>query len=466
MHQYINTTTMKTMFKSALICLAATTALLFSSCEDKVTTDEEELDYADFTIEETKQNLQNEGMAIMEKMEGMKNMSFVSTVQDLAGLIMYGSLKEEQNPMMSLLAPLAKADKNIMSLSSLRASDKSMESLSRLFANRGGIYSYDFEADTFAYVPDTTQIVYNFPVGESTENNGKLTISNYAYQLSTTMEKVIEMPKSLSINISRNDTTLLAFAMTATYYDNDMPKNENTTFSFKEGYTFQQTGNYDPQKLSWNFSYSYENQPFLSGKYDLEGTLDYDSIKSDKSMEELADSYLTKMSSTIQFGNIKSVGVVNYADLVAELDAYELSDNMSEDTVTYNAYIKDMCAIMNKHIKAHLQYADTQKAIAKFMFYKQSGSHIRYSKRPDLESKIVFADGSAMDKTFFATGFENINTEGEALFTDLLASYGIFIEVIGPKGDDDEIDDDWSDDDWSDDNWSDDSWSSFIKKLF
>ena len=184
-------------------------------------------------------------------------------------------------------------------------------------------------------------------------------------------------------------------------------------------------------------------------------------------MEELADSYLTKMSSTIQFGNIKSVGVVNYADLVAELDAYELSDNMSEDTVTYNAYIKDMCAIMNKHIKAHLQYADTQKAIAKFMFYKQSGSHIRYSKRPDLESKIVFADGSAMDKTFFATGFENINTEGEALFTDLLASYGIFIEVIGPKGDDDEIDDDWNDDDWSDDDWSDDDWNGYImKKLF
>jgi hypothetical protein len=465
---------MKTMFKSALICMAACTALMFTSCEDKVTTEEDELEYADFTIEQNKENLLIEGYAVMEKMEDMKGMSFVSTVQDLVGLIMFGSLQEETNPILPLLAPLAKADKNIMSLASLRVSDESMKSLSELFEERGGVYTYNFQADTFDYVPSSTQIIYNFPVGASTTNNGKLTINNYTYQLSTTMEEEFEMPKSLSINLSRNDSTLLSFAMTATYHENDMPKNENTIISFKEGYTFEQAGSYDPQKLSWDFSYSYKNEAFMSGEFNLEGTLDYDSIYSNRSESEddLFDKYLKKVSGSLQFGNIKAEGEMKYAELVEEIDAYDLTGK-SMDTTTYNAYIRDMCSIMNKHVKANLQYADSKKAIAKFMYYQQADTFRVYTHRPNMKSKLVFSDGSAMDESFFATGFEDYNTATRDFVVDLFASYGFDIKVIvldddnnngeGDNGNDDE----WNDDEWNDENWEDEDWSNFImKKLF
>jgi len=414
---------MKKIVKAATICMAACMSLVFYSCDQK-TTDELNAEYADLTIEQNKQKLETEGLAVIEKMDAMKDMEWVSSVQDLMNLMGMGMQEEVNNEINPLLAPLANADKNMMGLASLRASSLSLDSLSNFFDAFGGIYTYNATVDTFAHVPSTTQISIRFPIGESTTNNGTLTIDNYTYQYSTTDEtSVFEMPKSLRMTLKNGNTTLLSFTLTASYRDDDMPRTEKTVITFNEGYTFEQTGNYDPSSVSWDFSFALNSDKFFQGGFDMDGSLSYDSLFVE-SEENSIDRLLNNVNASIQLGNIKAVGKINYAQLMTDQKAFDETYGQYRTEPSQADIIDEKCAIFNKNVKATLLYADTKKAIAKLLFYKVEKQNL-YNSWFSMETKAQFEDGSATDASFFDEGFGELQTAIDEFVTAFKANYGI-----------------------------------------
>ena len=426
---------MKKIAKATIACMATCMALVFYSCDEK-TTDDLNADYADFTIQQSKENLQSEGMAVLEKIDAMKDMEWVSSVQSLMGLMGMGMQDEEINNAISpLLAPLANADKNIMGIATLRASSNAMDSLSNVFKKFGGTYTYNAGVDTFDYSRSTTHFTISFPIGESTTNNGTLTIDNYTYQYSKTIEStVLEMPRSLRMTLKKGNTTLLSLIMSASYRDDDMPSMENTVITFKEGYIFDQTANYDPKKVSWDFSFALNSQKFFQGGCDMDGTLSYDSISAhlnENTLEEnTMDRLFNNMNASVQLGNIKAVGKVTYAQFLKDKQAFDETYGGYRDNGGYNAeptqeaIIDKKCAIYNNNVKATLLYADSKKAIAKLLFYKKNQED-GYNSWFKMDSKAAFEDGTSLDGSFFDEGFSQFDTALDNFIAEMKANYHI-----------------------------------------
>ncbi len=402
-------------------CLSASLCMVFFSCKEE-STNELNVDYSDYTVEQNKENIQNEGLEVIQKMEAMQGMEFASSAQDLMELMEAGMTEDEYYQISKLLSPLAKADNNIMAVASLRASNTSMDSLSNLFKRFSGVYTYNKADSSFDHQPSTTEITVKFPIGNSTTNNGTLTINNFTYQYAKNADFVgTEMPKSLNITMKKGSTTLISFTMSASYNDKDLPKSEKTVLTFKEGYSFTQTGTYESKAASWDFNFAYNNEAFFTGGFDLGGTFQYDSLKVVDSDDDLVN-LLNTVNATIQIGNLKAIGQIAYAQMKKDMITFREKENTIVDSTSYAAYVDEMCELFNKNLKATILYADSKKAIAKLVFYKdlQMGE---MTKWPVMNFKMMFSDESAMDGSFFKTGFDQLQTAWYEFEADMKSSY-------------------------------------------
>lgn len=417
---------MKKIARATIACLATCMAFGFYSCDDKTVADELNPEYADFTVEENKTNLENQGIAVLEKMDAMKNMEAAASIESLMSLLDMGQQDEIYYEISPLLAPLTKANKNIMAIAAMRASSTAMDSLTTLFRERGGVYTFNATDSSFTRVASTTQIKFEFPIGTSLTNNGSLTIDNYTYKYATNADFAgMEMPKTLNFSLKNGNTSLLSIALTASYNDDDLPSAESTVITFKEGYSFSQAATYDPSKVSWNFDLAYNNDKFFQGGFDMDGTLAYDSLATVYSENDFMERLLNSATASVQLGNIKAVGQVTYAQLLKDVDAFNKKYGTGpKSEATSEQMVDEQCSILNKNIKANLIYADTKQAIAKLSFYKET---FQYGEQTyyDFSTKASFADGTAMDDSFFDEGFTGLKTAWETFVADMMESYGI-----------------------------------------
>lgn len=416
------------MKKPIVYLLSLLTAGFFlTGCGDKKT---EEIEFTNLTVEQNKVKIQDEGLAAVDKLNGMSNLSGIFALQDFETL-MYNSTMTGDPIALSVgrfIAPIARMDKDVMGVTQLRSTALSIDTLSTIMEQIGGVYTYNRMTNAFNRVANATKIEFIFPIGSSTTNNGKLTIGNLTSQVASSSD--YELPKSLDMTLSKGTSALLSFNFTASYDTKDTPTAWSTALTFSEGYKFTQSMTNTTTDVSWQFAYTYNTDNLLSGKFSSKGNFSQDVMNDteDLSDTEMIDKVLDNANSYVQLGNLKLTGLANVNGM---MDAYDKAFP-TVDAANTQADVTKVCQMLNSNVTLVLMYAKEGTAIAKSNFYSSEYSDYKYNGmthqwyevtyyQPSMQ--LLFKDGSAMDESFFAQGFENLQGAFMDMMTALQMSY-------------------------------------------
>lgn len=409
------------IFISVITLLSAT----ISSCKD----DGKEIEYANHTTEQNKQNIETEGMRAVEKLDGMKDLSAISTIKDFASLIGSQNNNMVYSPMKQLLAPIANMDKNVMGLTALRSSNASIDSIINIFQEYGGVYTYYSNLDSFVRVKNTSEITFRFPIGNSATNNGRITINNFSSKFSTNPNfPNQELLKSLDIKLWNGNTLLLGIEMDASYNADDLPSMESTVVTFKEGYSFSEAISNTQSDVAWNVAFALNNSNIINAEFKTNGNYSYSNLNSIDQINgsDQINQFLNSANAFVQVGNIKMVGSLDFNKFMDQYDKQFQNDEMEGSKADFDK----LCELMNANASIILMYVDKKTAIAKSSFYTQeetdsyyNGSGYTNYTNYNLAMKFVFKDGSAVSDNFFTNGFEDLISSFDTFLNEMESSY-------------------------------------------
>lgn len=408
------------LFFSVLI-----TGTLLISCGDKT----EEVPYANLTVEQNKAKIQEEGLAMVQKLNGMSDLSGMFALMNLEQLISYSTLTGDpvEVAVRQLITPLLKLEKNVLGLTQLRSTAVTIETISDVMAKAGGVYTYNRSTESFDRVANTSKIEFIFPIGYSTSNNGKLTIDNVTAK---TSEMVItQLPKSMDMKLSKAGSELLSFSFRAAYDAYDVPTSWSTTLNCVEGYKFTQSMDNTESDVTWQFAYTLNNENMLSGKFSSKGDFTYDAMNNPGNLDNIdwIDQVVDNANVLVQLGNLKLTGIADVNKMKTAFDAaFPKGETESEADVT------KLCQLLNSNVTLVLLYAKEGTAIAKSNFYVNEDSYWDYDSElnkwvertwyePSMQ--FIFKDNSAMDDSFFESGFENLLDAFEEMMFAMQMNY-------------------------------------------
>jgi len=405
----------KNVIVVGLLCLSLTA---FYSCKDKK--DKEVM--SDLTVEEHKENLQDQGIAFMNDMSAMENMSSIQIIQDFANLEV--SEDEMTAPVLSILNPLTAIKSNSASTLKLKSLSTDSETLSGLFADNAGIYTYNAETLSWDKVESTEEITFNFPAGSSTTNNATISFTDFEVidspNADNSSAELSELVKSLKVVISKNNVPQMSFAMSASYNSDGLPENSNIAFTFAEGYTFTTTTALTSKIASFDQSFTYNTKQLYASHLEFNGDINYDAIIN--ATEEDTDTYdqalLKSANAWFSINNIKFQGVADIKGFNSDLE--NINANGSEETV-----MTKVAAAYNNNLKFYIKYKDSEDIIAKNEFYAVEITDDWGNSYWDVDQRIIFSDKSAMDETtFFDSGFDNLQSAIEEWANAMDTNYG------------------------------------------
>ena len=401
--------------------------LTLTACDKKT----EELAYADLTVQQNKEKMQNDGLATMDKLDGMSDLSGVFALRDLDNLTLNSTLAGDpiQMALSKIIAPMTKLDKNVMGLTNLRSTQVDIQSLSELLPKAGGVYTYNRSTQEFTRVANTTKIEFNYPIGSSTTNNGKLLIDNLTISTVSNPTTSSELPKTLDIELSKNSLPMINYEYTASYNAFNEPTSVNMDISFVEGYDFNETFVHNNSEVSMELKYTFNDENILSGKLSTKGNFTSDALNNESNLEneQWVNQVLDNANAYFQLGNLKVTGVV---DINKGIAAYDVA--FPDGDTNSAADVEKICTLLNDNSSLVVLYAKEGTIIAKSKFYKQEYTNWEFNEntweyqevtayKPSLQ--FIFKDGSAMDQSFFDQGFEDLQTAVQNMMTALQTNY-------------------------------------------
>jgi len=404
---------------SSFLVGALFTGLVMTSCGDKT----QEVEFANLTVEQNKAKLQDDGLATMQKLDGMTDMASVYALQDFINLSNTASIASDNvlNVVSKLIAPVANLDKNVRGLTNLRSTEASIDTISTIFDEVGGVYTYQRATNEFTRVANSTEITFLYPIGTSLTNNGKLTVNNLTVKSLSKEDMPSELPKTLKVELFKNNASIFSFDWLAAYDADGVPTSWSTEFTFVEGYKFTQSMSNTEAKISWAFAYTLDNANILSAEFSSNGNYSYDVLSNPESLssDELAAKVIEDANAFVQLGNIKVTGVVDFANLKKASDKA-----FSGEETDYKTMVDKQTELFNTYIKLVVLYAEEGTAIAKSNFYTLEqtddyGDYTNYSTNLQFE----FKDGSFMDQSFFDEGFDDLIVAYQNMVTDFQTNY-------------------------------------------
>lgn len=410
---------------TAILLFVVAAGLMLSGCGDQ----SKELAYADLTVEQNKAKIQEDGLEMVEKLNGMTELSGVFALKDLNNLTSNSSLTGDpiEVAVRQLIAPLLQMDQNVLAASKLRSTSLTILTISGLMNDVGGVYTYNRATSSFNRVAGTTKIEFIFPIGASTTNNGKLTIDHVTTQTSELVSW--ELAKSLDLKLSKAGNELLSFSYTAAFDADDVPTSWSITLNTAEGYTCSQSMVNTETDASWQFAYTLNNDNLLSGKFSSKGDFTFDAMSNSVGLEnqEWIDQVLDNANSFIQLGNLKLTGLVDVDRMMAAHNAaFPEGETNSEADVT------KLCQLLNTHVSLLLLYAEEGTIIAKANFYKSEYSTWEFNEETheykalngyEPSMQFLFKDHSSMDESFFVQGFDELLTEFQEMLNTMQQNY-------------------------------------------
>lgn len=401
----------------SVIFMAIVMVLSFSNCQK----DDVDVAYSKNTIEENKQIIEEEGLALIDKMDGMKNLAGMNAVMDFENLaytepVVYSA---RFKAVIDLIDPITKLGKDKLAIVKLRVSSEEVDAFFTLFGNEAGIYTWNSSTSDFDWTSSPDEMTFKYPSEGSTTNNITLSVTNLTVS-DATQQTEQPMVTSMDVILKNSGTTLFSLEMTGRYDEDGLPTNLTTEFEFKEGYTFSQKFTNNGTDAKWDVEYAFDGENIFKAHLESSGEFVYDNIVTEGDIEdpEYVEKFLDDADAFIQFGNVRLAAVVNYQNLSTLLDETfpQGIGSTEEDNVK-------ACEIYNENVKMCVLFAKERKAIAKSTFYAYEYLPIDLPGEYTSEVKFIFSDGSSMDASFFETGFDELIAAYDDFILELQENY-------------------------------------------
>lgn len=399
-----------------LILAVIVTFPAFFSCKD----DAVDVPFSKNSIEENKVQIEEEGLALLDKMDAMKNLSAMNTLMDLNAL-MYGAPEEEYYGVAGMVKKVVEQKSGRSLIKKIESKTTVTDPYYTFIGIEAGIYTWNSSISEFEWTASANELTFKYPSAGSTTNNTILKVSNLKYDELTYDSETTYMMTSLNVLMTVSGSEQLSLEMRAEFDDDGMPISYRSEFEVKEGYSFTETFTNSGSKAKFDAVYGFDGEDLFMAHMESSGDFTYDSMYSleNPENEDQLDEFLDKANMWIQAGNLKFAAVVDFNNYIKQK-----SSKFPDDIVgTSMEDSEAMAKIMNDNIKATLMFAKEKKAIAKGLFYSYEYDEYYYPGEYATGLKFVFADDSSLDQSFMETGFEELLSAYEEFMMAMQDSY-------------------------------------------
>jgi hypothetical protein len=356
-------------------------------------------------VEEGKEQLEDNAINILNKIESFKGDKALNEIIDLAEFLT-SVPNEDKNTTFNKTAlkailNIAESNKkgiiNFNTKQSLALIDE--KHLLEDFNEEKGIYEWNNDTETFDKIGNSDDIIYNI-----TYNNGKKAIFSFT-DFNTTLSNDEELPTLAKANLKIDNLTVFNQVFTASFSDdNTIPKSiENTItigdFSFKTSHN-----NSDNSIVTQSVEIKIIDDVLMSFENKVKGNF------SDEEAD--VDSLLDNVSMTLKF-----------LDATLVITAKDTGVDFEKEYT-----IDETIVLLNSNTSAELSVND--KSVAKSEFYKDKDTYLswvynsstnRYEEKEITEDivnvRFLFDDGTTADfDTYFDGSFTKINDKLDAVF--------------------------------------------------
>lgn len=465
-------------------------ALVFSlvACEKDEVKDAklEEIDlekpvYAEKTVAQTKADIENTGVLMVNELKSMNQDPGVKATVSLLALMSAES--NDDNFQQSRYFKVMSAVQNISSnkpdatLMFKALSDSTSTSLLNEFNELAGTYEYDFVSNEFKFAANSSSetIVFIFPASEESKSARKLDGNMIIYKpkvvsgnFTALDNSLTELPTELKYELKVNNNNVASYNFTASYQSDGIPTNVVSklaigAFEFKVNYGYKQT------EVSVNYSFTHGSTTILDLGATVGGTFTKDSIdRVTETFIEIDSSYYTyfnwetgeydtvyqtwenervemypervlkNANAHFQFMDVKIAGKIDFANFMKEA---RKSDELEHP-------IDSAPSIINKYVDLVVVYASTNKAIAKAQanlsveIVQDQNCDYDFNTGEwkcvvvDRSEKIIgvdmiFADGSKSSmENYFNSGFDKVLNSFNEFIDELNNTYNWGIEHV------------------------------------
>lgn len=401
-------------------------------------------------IEGDKAKIQEEGLKMLDEMKAMEKepvidynvsfMNYLDMADPFANNPNFSNNEMRKNSVFRVVYTLAAVKQHgsevlFDGLKSAAAEDP--ETLSEAWDMIKGIYTWNFETESWDFEATGNDLVINFPSTEAgTTNNAqyKVTYKGESHSFSIEEESYTgEVPTEFTATLTVDTAVAFKYEFAATYVDESIPTSISSIITFgkyKYGVTFTNTTN---SKMDLVYFFESGTSTLMKWTMGATGNWTKANIQSQIDKEEFAK-ILSKATIGFEVFGIKLEGEVNYANIEQKIIDAD-NGNYYEDSVKMQTLVD----ALNANTTMNLKYVSDNKIIAKGEFYvdfyedyyweynEETGEYkevIEKEYEPNI--RLVFADKTTSDlETYFENGFDNLDNELEKFFQELEDNYGL-----------------------------------------
>lgn len=469
--------------KSRILLLLA---LVFSlvACEKDEVKDAklEEIDlakpvYAEKTVAQTKADVENSGVNMVNELKSMNQDPGVKATVNLVSLMSTGSSDEDfqQSRYFKIMSAVQNVSSNKPDAKLMFEAlneDPNSSSVLDEFNSMAGTYEFDFVNGEFNRVPNSSleTITFVFPASIESKSAKKLDGKLIIYKpkvitgsFTALNSSVTELPTELKYELKINDSNVASYNFTASYQSDGIPTSVISklaigAFEFKVSYGYKQTN------VAVNYSFTHGSTIILDLGASVGGHFTKDSIDTaTETVIEIDSSYYvyynweTGMYDTI-YQKWENERTEFYPERVLKnANAHiQLMDVKIAGKIDFANFMKDARgtpidsapAIINRHVDLVVVYAKDNKAIAKaeanLSLEVNQVEECDYDYNTGQEKCVVvdntekvigidliFADGSKSTlENYFNSGFDKVFDSFNVFIDELNNTYNWDIEHI------------------------------------
>ncbi|NJX15651.1 hypothetical protein [Tamlana crocina] len=398
------------MKKTYALVLCSALFLNFSCSKDNKTDDEIN---GSLSVEEGKTQLEDNSIALLNKVEDFKNDDALNDIVELAEYLSSpnaskpGGFKKTSLNTISNLSG-AKASKNGLSVLNAKQAVALVADtpLADDFEAEKGVYQWNSETEDFDKTGESDDIVYNISYNG---NTAVFSFTDFSTTVAGSGDNETEAPTLAKANLKINNNTVFTQEFTALFNNGKlMPvsiNNTTTIGAFIFNTSFNNTNN---TSIEQAFDVKIDNESILGYNYTVNGNFNDEENIEDKNAEDVVDN----ASLSLIFLNAKLMVTANDTGLDSDQDL-----TIDEQIDLLNNNTSAVLSVNNKSV-ASLEFYKDQDTYTHFVYNQSTQQYEETEVTEDIvNARFLFGDETSSDfETYFDGSFTSTENKFESVF--------------------------------------------------
>lgn len=436
--------------KRSILGLVLILLFVISSCKkDDNSIDPINADYTDETVEESKTNVENNAISLLDKVEDLEQATAIEVLMHMVELPPPTELKSTSSG--TVLKPLAMLqsinNENVTPsgiFSMMKSTAEAYEdpvSFMQIWDSLVGKYTYNFQTGEYDETPLADKIVIEFPGKEGDiTNTASITVDNFGVfkitdPIADWPEDIApELPSSISVDLKYNNISIAGFSFSGSYQSDGMPTRITSTMTLDD-FSFVLDITHSPYtEASIRETFKYQEQILIEIYAKANGNWSEDNIEANADDGDFQE-IINNANAHFIFMNIEVAGKVNIKALADKMMA--LDEQYDNELITDEAYTDASVAAINDNVDLVVVYLNENKKIAEVEAYKYIDSWTYMGTTYYdywIDMRMVYNDSSKVDmETYFNNELNNFYDELNDFIAHLNDKYDMGIDPIEPS---------------------------------